>query len=476
MEGMRDTESELLQLAKVDRAMTREQQLIDVARAGAPIARDLVGDARHRAVADIATLDASMREDHDPTELRTIDELTQMQLALEADLDTLPQSPARGVVHGTDRHADLLAAMVARERAELSDEVGEIRETTEIVLLVALAMITLLAVGLSVLVVAPLRRHLAELKHAARTIASGDLSTPVTIEGPEELASLASAIDDMRLDLAKLRLAESERASRAVESADRMASVGLLAAGVAHEIANPMSYVLANLELAATDLSTSAPSVIELRALVADAHDGAERVVSILQDLKTFSRGISVHNERFAVAPVIDQVLKLVGGKARNSARIVRDDEPGQPLASGNDQRVAQVLLNLVMNSVQAFPSRSPDNQITIRSRTRGGGIEIEVEDNGCGIPAEALPRIFDPFFSTKPAGIGTGLGLSVCRNLVSAMGGTIGVESRPGRTVFTVRLASDRSESATESPLRPITRPRSGVFTVQALPVAGVA
>ncbi|WP_205519761.1 hybrid sensor histidine kinase/response regulator [Pyxidicoccus caerfyrddinensis] len=220
--------------------------------------------------------------------------------------------------------------------------------------------------------------------------------------------------------------------------AERMASVGTLAAGVAHEINNPLAYVCSNLSFLKDRLSQAALSpdtLPELREVVAEAEEGAGRVVSIVRDLRTFARADEDRLAPVDVSRVVDSALRLVRNELSHRARLVCTLHP-VPRVHGNDVRLSQVVVNLLVNALQALPERpAEENEVRVSLRPgRPGQVELEVADNGHGISPEVQRRIFDPFFTTKPVGEGTGLGLSICLTLVQAMGGRIDVSSTPGR------------------------------------------
>ncbi|WNG45571.1 response regulator [Archangium minus] len=241
--------------------------------------------------------------------------------------------------------------------------------------------------------------------------------------------------------------------------ADRMASVGTLAAGVAHEINNPLAYVTANLGYAHEELvrqlerwpkepveglPPSAPLKSVCVAL-SEALHGADRVQTIVRDLKTFSRETQESVRAVDVKKVLDSTINLAAGEIRQRARLVKEYGEDVPLVRGNDSRLGQVFLNLLVNAAQALPSDGDSEHHEIRVLTRMAGpgqVAVEVSDTGMGIAPELIGRIFDPFFTTKPPGVGTGLGLSICHNLITAMGGELHVRSDLGRgSTFQVLL-----------------------------------
>jgi len=235
---------------------------------------------------------------------------------------------------------------------------------------------------------------------------------------------------------------------------DRMASVGTLAAGVAHEINNPLAYVIANIDSAAGELRRlSSPALARTLAALAEAQEGAERVRRIVFDLKTFSRADDAARERVDLREVVESSINLAMNEIRHRARLTRDLGP-VPRVEANAGRLGQVVVNLLVNAAQAIPEGAADqNEIRVRTRTDdAGNALLEVEDTGPGMPPEIKHRIFDPFYTTKPIGEGTGLGLTICHGIVSELGGCIEVDSEVGagsmfRVVLPRTEPSDRPE-----------------------------
>jgi PAS domain S-box-containing protein len=235
--------------------------------------------------------------------------------------------------------------------------------------------------------------------------------------------------------------------------ADRLAAVGTLAAGVAHEVNNPLTYVVANLDLLregidALGRGASDVDLHETAQLLAEARAGAGRVARVVQDLRSFSRIDPERVEPVDVNAVIESTVNVASHEIRHRARIVKDLGTVPP-ALGDDSRIGQVALNLLVNAAQALPPGAAHaHEIRVRTWALDGGVYIEVRDTGVGIAPDVLPHIFEPFFTTKPRGVGTGLGLSISRDLVRSMGGEITAESTPGRgTTFRVRLIESEGQ-----------------------------
>ena len=232
------------------------------------------------------------------------------------------------------------------------------------------------------------------------------------------------------------RLLEAEQAmqSRLVQS-ERMAAVGTLAAGVAHEINNPLAYVIGNLEFLNRAMSASTDGDARLTEALTDARDGAERVRRIVGDLGSFSRS----PEEAVTGPVdvhqtIEHAASLAANEVRHRAQLVRRFEDVPPVLA-DASRLEQVFLNLIINAAQAIPvGDAEDNRILIETRRSAGDtVEIRIHDTGSGMSAETQARAFEPFFTTKPQGEGSGLGLYVCQSIVGAFGGSLTFESQEG-------------------------------------------
>jgi two-component system, cell cycle sensor histidine kinase and response regulator CckA len=244
---------------------------------------------------------------------------------------------------------------------------------------------------------------------------------------------------------------------------DRLASLGTLAAGVAHEINNPLLYVSMNLEYVSTELQRiagqlsgadgikTAEMVPQLEALerpLHEASDGAQRVKDIVRDLRSFSTGGG--GERVwpvDIGAIIESALRMARNEIKYRAEVVREYSE-TPLVEANESRLGQVFLNLLINAAQAIPEGNvSNNEIRITTATdRAGRAVVQIQDSGVGIPAEVLPRIFDPFFTTKAPGKGTGLGLAIVHRIVTALKGEIYIESQVGSGT-TVRLVLPRAK-----------------------------
>jgi PAS domain S-box-containing protein len=246
-------------------------------------------------------------------------------------------------------------------------------------------------------------------------------------------------------DISVLKAAQA--ASERVARQEHLITTGTLAAGVGHEINNPLAFVLANLEFCLEEvrgIAGGSPSgrLRELAVVLSEAREGAERIRKIVRGLRALAREES---ELLStdVESAVEISLNMAAHETRHRATVVKALSP-TPLVMADDSRLMQVLVNLIVNAAQSFAdSDLTNNRILITSSTEPEGrVSISVQDNGPGIPAELRRRVFDPFFTTKPVGVGTGLGLSISQNIVHALGGELILESEPGRgTTFTVVL-----------------------------------
>jgi PAS domain S-box-containing protein len=231
--------------------------------------------------------------------------------------------------------------------------------------------------------------------------------------------------------------------------ADRMLTVGTLAAGVAHEINNPLAYIATNIDV----LSAELPVLLEhgrprltsedFRRLVGDVREGVTRVSTIVRDLLALSRHGDETREPVDVVAVLALSIKMAHNELRHRARVVQSYAPEVPLVEGDASKLGQVFLNLLLNAAHAIAEGGVErNEVRVRAHATDAGVVVEIEDTGSGIAPSVMPRIFDPFFTTKARGVGTGLGLSISHQIVRSMGGEITAESTVGRgSTFRVTL-----------------------------------
>jgi C4-dicarboxylate-specific signal transduction histidine kinase len=226
------------------------------------------------------------------------------------------------------------------------------------------------------------------------------------------------------------------RAQTELVASERLATVGRLAAGVAHEIGNPLSGVLGYLSLA-RERARGQPAVLELLTAI---DDELQRINQIVRGLLDLGRPPGAELELVPLQPVVERCVRLArAGPEFTHVEVNVSVEDGL-VARAQGGPLGQVLLNLLLNAAQAMEGRG---QIEVRARRQGAEVVVTVSDSGPGIPPEVLPSIFEPFFTTKSAGQGTGLGLAISRHLVGGMGGRLEAKAASRGALFAVHLTA---------------------------------
>ena len=275
---------------------------------------------------------------------------------------------------------------------------------------------------------------------------------PLKGAGPRRDGALVTFHDITALKAAQVA---TERLARQ----EHLITTGTLAAGVGHEINNPLTFVIANVELALDELRAiggGSPSarIRDILQLLIETREGAERIHKIVQGLRALAR-----EQSEPVATELDKVLvisiNMAGHELRSKATLVK--RLGEmPMVLADESRLSQVFVNLIVNAAQAFKTSDVErNRITLSSGVATDGrVWIDVADNGPGVPEKLRRRIFDPFFTTKPVGVGTGLGLSICHSIMTSLGGEISVESELGTgTTFRVLVPVAKTGSIPAAP-----------------------
>jgi signal transduction histidine kinase/ActR/RegA family two-component response regulator len=273
---------------------------------------------------------------------------------------------------------------------------------------------------------------------------------------------LRAARGNLRYALFFDKSAQKELEHRLAQ-ADRTATMGTLAAGIAHEINNPLAYALGSLELALQrvqslpleQLSAAAVQAVDtIDHCVRNARDGVDRIRIVVRDFSTVSRPSIETSDGVDPEEVLDAAINLAWNEIRHRARLVKDLQK-LPRVVGDSARLGQVFLNLLVNAAQALSERTDaNNEIRVRGRQQGEVVVVEVEDNGPGIADEIQDRVFEPFFTTKPPEVGSGLGLSICHGIITSLGGAITLRSHPGGgSCFRVELPLAPAAAATQAP-----------------------
>jgi len=301
---------------------------------------------------------------------------------------------------------------------------------------IAIAGVALAAL-LSGLVARRWTRRIRELADAVGDLASGNLERRVEPDASiTEVGALGEGVNALAAAIRERDLQLLHRTQEQIGKAERLAMIGRLAAGVAHEINNPLGGIMLFSSLLLRKAAPDAPQRPNLERIAGEA----KRCQRIVQGLLDFARHREPTLEEQEVQPLIEKTLQLVSGQALfHNVQTVRDYATALPAVRIDAGQLQQVLVNLLVNAVEAMDGRGT---LTLRTRAAERGVQIDVSDTGCGIAPENLEHLFEPFFTTKEVGHGTGLGLSISRGIVENHGGAIWAESAPGcGTTFSIRL-----------------------------------
>lgn len=368
------------------------------------------------------------------------------------------------------------------------DDVDRTLKRHAIVILALSAGVSLLvAAGVGVLLQRLIYLPLKDLNTGARRISSGELDHQIPVRSGDEFGHVARSFNDMSSALKRSmhelqelvgtleqKVAERTKELRAAEAEvaqnEKLASIGLLASGIAHELNNPLTGVLTFTSLLRKKMPAGSTDAEDLDLVIQET----KRCASIIRRLLDFAREKVPTNGFVAMNPLIEEVVRFVDRPASlHNVEIVTHLEPDLPQVWGDADLIKQVVLNIMVNATQAIER---EGKIVIETRRVDGKdpgappmVEFSIRDNGCGIPQANLQRIFDPFFTTKEVGRGTGLGLSVSYGIVKAHGGTIKVDSVVGEgSTFRVQLPTvppvDQTEATTDEAkaMRPHGHPQS--------------
>lgn len=362
----------------------------------------------------------------------------------------LSVAPAEAEALRNAGHAisETLAGMAQRERAILRDSVTQSQRT----LLFSISAVLLLAAAVGWLLSRAVVEPLRQLEKQLQPIADGKFHALTITTHDQELISFAEAINRM--------LAELETRRRQLLHSEKLASLGVLVSGVAHELNNPLSNISSSAQLLLEELETAERA--RKREWLQQIEEQIERARAIVRSLLEFSRDTPFAVRPVVIAQVVAQSVSFLRNELKGHLALQIDIAP-EHVVAGDVQRLQQVFINLLRNAADAVevetPLRIAAHRLTRGEQvipqqaylfgnghcTQGGGhdmVVITVEDEGPGIDAQTLPKIFDPFFTTKGVGQGMGLGLYVVMEIIEEHKGCIAVESEPGRgTRFTIVL-----------------------------------
>lgn len=296
-----------------------------------------------------------------------------------------------------------------------------------------------LAAGLAVMISRRLTRPITSLADAVADLGRGKLERRVEPDRSQrEIGALAEGFNGMASALQERQRELRHRTEEQIGKAERLAMIGRLAAGVAHEINNPLGGIM----LFSNLMLRKAPKQGTERENLERISNEAKRCQRIVQGLLDFARRRDPKVEVLDVREVIEKTLQLVENQAMFlNIELVRRYQDGCPSVRIDAGQIQQVLINLVVNAVEAMKGKGRLT-ISVGSEEAGGSVRLSVADTGCGISEENLERLFEPFFTTKEVGHGTGLGLSISRGIVENHGGSIWAESKVGEgTTFNIRL-----------------------------------
>ncbi|MCW8872505.1 MAG: ATP-binding protein [Xanthomonadales bacterium] len=339
------------------------------------------------------------------------------------------------------------------------------RKSTITMVVLSLGFVLLAAVLVGLLVQSAIYQPLSDLQDGAARLAAGDLEHLIPVRSHDEFGQLAEAFNSMMKALRSSRVEleewghtleqKVEEATRELHVAqaeaargEKLASVGLLAAGIAHELNNPLTGVLTFSTLVRKQVPDGSPEAEDLDLVIQETR----RCAGIIRRLLDFAREKAPEKSYADLNQLIEKTVQLVSQSAQAAdIEINMDLDPALPTVWMDDNLVEQVIMNMLVNARHSIQG---GGRITIRTRLREDHrrsassaapdtkVEITIADTGCGIAPENLQKIFDPFFTTKGVGKGTGLGLSVSHGTIEAHGGTIEVESTVGEgTEFRIYL-----------------------------------
>ncbi|MHB1429202.1 MAG: sensor histidine kinase [Rhodocyclaceae bacterium] len=353
---------------------------------------------------------------------------------------------AQGIRNSGKQITTIAEELAGTERQSLQAMLDRHRR----LLIAAALIVSILVIGIGRWMSQRVGRPLKEMEESMGAVAAGRLTQLEMTAGDREIASLTQAFNHVlrELELRQGQLVRSEK----------LAALGTLLSGVAHELNNPLSNIGTSTQILAEEVGVGETAY--LKELIEQIDAETWRARHIVRSLLDYARDREFRREPVPLAALVDETLRLMRGRIADKARI-KVDIPADLEVPGDRQRLQQVFINLLNNALQALGEQG---EIAIAARlgtahpesgklvfghcpAQAGSIDISVSDNGAGIPAAVLPRIFDPFFTTKEVGQGVGLGLFIVFEIIEAHGGCIAVDSEPGHgTSFRMRLPAPKS------------------------------
>jgi signal transduction histidine kinase len=288
--------------------------------------------------------------------------------------------------------------------------------------------VTMVGCVLSLVLSKHVTRHLAALAEFTHSLSRGEFGQQVEVHARDEVGDLAATFNSLSQGL-KASREKMEETYRQMLQAEKQTALGRLSAGLAHEIRNPLTSIKALFQALRNEPELRRE---DIEMVLAAVNQMDELVAKFLG----FARSDNFHSNDIYANAILKQILQLVNFQLKNQQIELVLELEKLPPVRGDDDMIRQALLNLVMNAIEAMPSRG---RLTLASRVANGQVEIAVKDTGAGIPEKIWDKIFDPFFTTKPEG--TGLGLGIVYNIVQLHNGTVTFVSDNGGTTFTLRL-----------------------------------